>query len=142
MPTVEGFTPQVAWTTLYGFIALCVLFMLVYKVFDAIRNEIERRHKIREAQAPDLADKVSRKVIETLEPRFQEIERNLTKDTNRINEHEQVISKILNSQRDTKEGLVAICKTLLVIANYGNLGESDKVKEASDELTRYLADRL
>lgn len=142
MPNVEGFTPQVAWTTIYGIISICLLFMIVYKVYDAIRNEVERRRRQKEIHEPDLADKISKKVIEKLEPRFQEIEQKLSKDKDRLNSHEQLISKIEQSQSDTKDGLVAICKTLLVIMNYGSFGDSNKVKEASEDLTKYLAERL
>ena len=71
VPAIEGITPNDLWTTIYTILALCVLFIVVYKVFDAIRNELERRKRKKEAQAPDLADKISRKVIEKLEPRFQ-----------------------------------------------------------------------
>ena len=28
MPTVEGFTPNVLWTTVYGLLAMCILFMV------------------------------------------------------------------------------------------------------------------
>ena len=34
MPTVEGFTPGMLWTTVYGLLALCLLFMIGYRVYD------------------------------------------------------------------------------------------------------------
>jgi hypothetical protein len=140
MPTVEGLTPSVVWTTIYGIIGLCLLFMIIYKVFDAIRNEIERSRRMREMREPDLADRVSKKVLEDLEPRFQDIEKNLTKDKVRLDNHEKLINESMLSQKDTREGLIAICKTLLVIT--GSSDDPDKMKEAHDELMKYLACRL
>lgn len=142
MPTVESFTPQVLWTTIYGIIALCILFMIVYKVFDSIRNEVERKRKLKAAKEPDFADRVSKKVLENLEPRFQEIENNLSKDKSRLDNHEKLIAENHKTQQDTKDGLIAICKALLVITSKSSLEDEDKIKEAHDELTAYLAGRL
>ncbi len=143
VPAIEGITPNDLWTTIYTILALCVLFMVVYKVFDAIRNEIERRKRKKEAQAPDLADKISRKVIEKLEPRFQEIEKNLNKDKSRLDNHDLILSDMQAGQQDVRDGLVAVCKTLLVILSYGDFGQNSKeVKEATADLTNFLAGRL
>ena len=70
MPTVPEFTPGMLWTTIYGLLALCLLFMIGYKVYDAIHTINERRREKREASKPDFAEAVSQKVIEKLEPRF------------------------------------------------------------------------
>ena len=50
MPTVENFTPTVFWTTIYGMLALCILFMIVYKVYDAVVTIVERRKKKKESE--------------------------------------------------------------------------------------------
>lgn len=142
MQPIEGLTPGTLWTTIYGLIAICLIFMIVYNVYDAIYKINVRRKERKEAHAPDLADKVSKKILETLEPRFQEIERKLDMDKNRLDNHEGMISSMQETHRDTKEGLSAICKALLVITTYGNIGNNEKVKEASTELANYLADRL
>lgn len=142
MPTVENFTPELLWATIYGVIGLCILFMVVYKVYDAIRNEVERKRTARAAREPDLADRVSKKVLENLEPRFQEIEQNLARDKRRLDDHDALFVTTKQSQEDTKDGLIAICKTLLVITSAGDSANGDKLKEAHDELTKYLACRL
>lgn len=142
MPTVEGFTPQVLWTTIYGLVAICILFMIGYKVYDSIRNEIERKRKIKASKEPDFADRVSTKVLENLEPRFQEIEKNLTKDKLRLDNHEKLIADNQRSQQDTRSGLIAICKTLLVITSPDDSDNADKFKEAHAELMKFLAGRL
>ena len=144
MPTVENFTPAVLWTTLYGLFALCLLFMIVYKVYDAIRTIIKRREDKRSAEKPDFAEEVSRKVIEKLEPRFTKIEENLSKDKERLDNHELLISNIAKNQTYTKDGLAAICQYLMAIVQFGNIGEKDskELKEATAEMTRYLSSMI
>lgn len=143
MPTVENFTPTVFWTTIYGILALCVLFMIVYKVYEAIITIVERRKQRRASERPDFAEAVSQRVIEKLEPRFAEIERNLAKDKSRLDSHEMFISSMQQSQQDTRDGLVAICKYLMAITQFSNIGGNSKeMKEATAEMTQYLATRI
>lgn len=142
MPTVEGLTPSVTWTTLYGILAFCILFMVVFRVYDAIHTIVDRRRQRRESSAPDFAEKVSQKVIEKLEPRFKEIESNLEKDKRRLEGHEHLISDITEGQKNIHDGMVAMCKFLLVLTTYGNLGNSEKIKEANAELSKYLAEQM
>ena len=146
LPTVEGFTPSVIWTMIYGLICVGLLFLIVYKVYDAIHTIIKRHRERREAEKPDFADKVSRKVvdevIDKLEPRFLDIERKLEKDKNRLEAHEIIIENVKTSQTETRDGLRAICKFMLVISNYGDLGEDEKIKEAHADLQKFLAEKL
>lgn len=142
MPTVEGFTPGMLWTTVYGLLALCLLFMIGYRVYDAIHTIIERRRQKREAEKPDFAEAVSQKVIEKLEPRFQEIESNLGKDKQRLEAHEALISNIKDGQKEVHDGLRAICSFMLTISTYGNIGDNEQVRAASAELQKFLAEKL
>ena len=143
MPTVENFTPQVFWTTIYGFLALCILFMVVYRVYDAIRTIMERRRQRQEAQKPDFAEEVSQKVIDKLEPRFQKSEANLERDKVRLDNHDSIISEYKKTNQETRDGLVAICKYLMAIARYSNLDNNNpKMEEATEEMTDYLTKRI
>ena len=142
MPTVEGFTPDVLWTTIYGVVAIGLLFLIGYRVYDAIHTIIQRRKDRNEAQKPDFAEQVSQKVIEKLEPRFKEIEKNLGRDKQRLDNHERLISDAAKGQENLHAGLVAICKFLLVLSTYGNLGDNDKIKEGNAELMKYLAQQI
>lgn len=142
MPTVEGFTPQIAWYTLYGLFALALLFLIGFRVYDAIHTMAERRRQKKESEKPDFADKVSQKVVKELEPRLKEIEANLAKDKKRLETHEQLIMGMQSRQIEIHDGLSAICKFMLVISTYGNIGENEKVKEASAELQKFLAEKL
>jgi len=142
LPTVENFTPQVLWTTIYGMLALCLLFMIGYKVYDAIHTIIERRHKKKESEQPSFAEEVSQKVIDKLEPRFKEIEKNLAQDKKRLDNHESFIADMRQNSKEIRDGLAAICKFMLVISTYGNIGNNEKVEDAKVELQKYLAERL
>lgn len=142
MPTVEGLTPQIMWTSLYGIVAMGLLFLIGYRVYDAIHTILSRARQRHQSEKPDFADQVSQKVIEKLEPRFKEIEKNLAKDKNRLDSHESVLATLSSSQREVHDGLTAICKFMLVISTYGNIGTNEKVKDANAELQKYLAERM
>ena len=142
MPEIQGLTPAIVWITLAGIVGLCLIFIIGYNVYNAIHTIVERRKTRREAEKPDLADKISVKVMEKIEPRLKEIEDKLDKDKNRLDNHEKLIADVQNSQMDIKNGMVAICQTLVVIMNFGNLGDSKEVKEATSALQKYLAGKI
>lgn len=142
MPTVEGLTPEIIWYMFYGLIACGLLFLIGYRVYDAIHTMAERRRQKKEAEKPDFADKVSKKVIKDLGPRLEEIETNLTNDKKRLDAHELLITSMQSGQKEIHDGLSAIAKFMLVISTYGNIGSNEKVKEASAELQRFLAEKL
>jgi hypothetical protein len=53
-----------------------------------------------------------------------------------------VLATLNSSQREVHDGLTAICKFMLVISTYGNIGTNEKVKDANAELQKYLAERM
>ena len=142
MPTVEGLTPSVLWTTLYGFIALCLLLTIVLTLAEKLRHWRDYKKLRTEAAKPGLADEISRKVLSELEPRFEEIEDKLKSDKNRLDNHERLIREVDTTSRDIRSALRAYGKTMVVILNHGSFGESKEVKEAADALSTFLAERL
>ena len=142
MPTVEGLTPQIMWFTLYGFFAVCLLFLIGYRVYDAIHTLAERRRQKKASERPDFAEKVSKQLIKELGPRLEKIESNLEKDKKRLETHEQLITSMQSGQKDIHEGLSAIAEFMLVVTNYGNLGDSEEIKKASVDLQKFLAKKL
>ena len=74
MPTVEGLTPGTIWTTMYGLIAIGLLFLIGYRVYDAIHTIVERKKQHKEAEEPDFAEKVSQKGIFKLQSSCAESE--------------------------------------------------------------------
>lgn len=142
MPTVEGLTPQIMWYTLYGIFAVALLFLIGFRVYDAIHTLAERRRQRREAVKPDFAEKVAKQVIKDLSPRLEKIESNLEKDKKRLETHEQLISGMQTGQKEIHDGLSAIAKFLIVLSTYGNIGDHEKVKEATADLQKFLAEKL
>ena len=142
MPTVEGLTPQIIWYMLYGIFAVALLFLICFRVYDAVHTLTERRRQKKESAKPDFAEKVSKQVIKELGPRLEQIESNLEKDKKRLETHEQLISSMQSGQKDVHEGLSAIAEFMLVITNYGNLGDSEEIKKASVDLQKFLAKKL
>ena len=142
MPTVEGLTPAILWYMFYGLVACGLVFLIGFRVYDAIHTLAERRRQKKESEQPDFADKVSKKVIKELGPRLEKIESDLSKDKKRLETHEQLITGMQSGQREIHDGLSAIAKFMLVISTYGSIGDNEKVKEASTELQKFLAEKL
>ena len=142
MPTVEGLSPTILWYMMYGLFAMGLLFLIGFRVYDAIHTLAERRRQRKEAEKPDFAEQVSKKVVKELEPRLKEIESNLDKDKKRLETHEQLIAGMQTGQKEIHDGLSAIAKFMLVISNYGNIGDNEHVKEASVELQKFLAEKM
>lgn len=142
MPTVEGLTPAMLWYFMYALFAIGLLFLIGFRVYDAIHTLAERKKQRKESEKPDFAEQVSKKVVKELEPRLKEIEANLDKDKRRLETHEQLIAGMQNGQKEIHDGLSAIAKFMLVISNYGNIGDNEHVKEASVELQKFLAEKM
>ena len=142
MPTVEGLSPTILWYMMYGLFGMGLLFLIGFRVYDAILILAERKKQRREAEKPDFAEQVSKKVVKELEPRLKEIESNLAKDKKRLETHEQLITSMQNGQKEIHDGLSAIAEFMLVISTYGNIGNNERVKEASAKLQKFLVEKL
>lgn len=142
MPTVEGLTPEMIWTFMYVLIGFGLLFLIGFRVYDAIHVINERKRHKDESEKPDFAEKVSKKVIAELGPRLENIEDDLAKDKKRLELHELAISNMQTGQKDIREGLTAIAKFLLVINTYSDISQNDNVKKAASDLNDFLAEKL
>lgn len=149
VPNIEGLTPTILWTTMFGILCMAAVFLICFEVYKAVtfikdRKDKKRKEAIQrqEAQKPDFAKKVSREVIAELGPRLEEIEDNLQKDKKRLETHESLIAGMKESQDGIHEGLSAIAKFMLAISTYGGLESNDKMKEAHMELQKYLTEKL
>ena len=109
------------------------------------RREIrkqKRREEI-EAQQPDLADKVSKKVLSSLEPRLVAIEKDLKKDKSRLDNHELLLTGMQDSQKDVRKGFSALFNVILVASRIGSFnGTSPEMKSAINKMNEYLTGRL
>lgn len=139
MPAIEGFTPDMLWPALKVIVGLCALVVLG----DTVRNVFANAKKRKDAKRPELADEISEKVLEKLEPRFAEIDRKLANDKATIDGHTRQI-EALNLRTDNQDaGLRALCHGMLALLdNAEKCGNgSQEITDAKKSFTNYLADK-
>jgi len=142
LPEIGGLTPAILWYTVFGIIALGGL----YIEFDKLRQIKRRRAKekkedeathddsFREQLTNDIADKV----LEKLEPRFQEIDKKLDKDKERLEMHESSINNINAALGVIKEGVEVTCNALAEVLDHElHNGNEVPMERASAELRKY-----
>ena len=135
MPPIEGLTPEILWYTLIGLVGIGTLIILGDKVLDVFRKKKERENR------PDdiLADVISRKVLEKLEPRFQEIDRKLANDKLQIEDHTAKLSVQKRQIDEIEEGQRVMCRGVLAMLSHMINGDSSEaLKESQKEITDYL----
>ena len=104
---------------------------------------MKKRKEELEASQPDLADKVSKKVLSSLEPRLVAIEKDLKKDKSRLDNHDLILSGMQDSQKDVRKGFSALFNVILVASRIGSFnGESQEMKNAINKMNEYLTGRL
>lgn len=148
MPSIQGFTPDMLWTTMIVIIGICAVLATVYKVIEIFRKEKDfRAHQIRESAGTDnVAQEVTRQVVRDLEPRFEAIEREIEKvreklnvDKTRLDVQSESIHSVMISQRDIGEGFSAMCMALIAVLNHElHNGNADEMQKAADDLHIYL----
>lgn len=139
MPAIEGFTPDMLWTAMKVIVGLCALVVL----WDKVRDVFASAKKRKDAKRPELADEISEKVLEKLEPRFAEIDRKLANDKATIDGHTRQI-EALNMRTDNQDtGLRALCHGMLALLdNAEKCGNgSQEITDAKKSFTNYLADK-
>lgn len=139
MPAIEGFTPDMLWTAMKVVVGLCALVVL----WDKVRDVFASAKKRKDAKRPELADEISEKVLEKLEPRFAEIDRKLANDKATIDGHTRQI-EALNMRTDNQDtGLRALCHGMLALLdNAEKCGNgSQEITDAKKSFTNYLADK-
>lgn len=135
---IEGITPGALWTTLYVLLALCLIVITVYKVVEIIRKERERK----QARRPELADEISGKVLEKLEPRLAEIDRKLANDKALIDNHTRQIAAVEARQDAMERGQKAQCRGVLALLNHElHNGNSDEMERAQAGMNDYLIEK-
>lgn len=139
LPTIEGFSPDMLWTTLYVLVGIGALIVLADKVRSVFSGAKERKR----ARKPELADEISAKVIESLEPRFEEYDRKLANDKALLENHTRQIEAI-NRRTDSQDaGIRALCHGMAALLDNadkcGNAGE--EIKAAKKMFTDYLTDK-
>lgn len=147
MPELKGLTLDGVWQFLSYAVTIAVIFFGIYKGVCFVIDRREARKKKRreeiEAQQPDLADKVSKKVLSSLEPRLVSIEKDLKKDKSRLDNHELLLTGMRDSQKDVRKGFSALFNVILVASRIGSFnGASPEMKSAINKMNEYLTGRL
>lgn len=142
LQTIEGVTPGMLWTALIVLIAGAGLYVLYGKVRDTWHKQQEYK-QMQNDPGERLADDISEKVLQKLEPRFAEIDKKLANDKAVIESHTRQI-EALNKRVDSSEtGIRALCRGMLALLNNAKQrdGASEEINKATTEFTDYLADK-
>ena len=141
MQAIEGITPQALWTFLVVLVGLGSLVVLGDKVMDVWRNH-KARKEIKQGPEGKLADEISKKVMEKLEPRFAEIDRKLANDKALLDDHTKQLSTYDTRFSRQEEGQRALCRGVLALLSHEINGNSvDKCKEALEGIKTYLIEK-
>lgn len=139
LPTIEGFTPGMLWIFMVVLIGLAALFVLGYKVVDIVRKEIERKKERKEAEKPELADEISSKVIQLLEPRMSEIDRKLENDKSMLDMHTRQINALGTRTDKQESGILALSMGVLALINHTLYdGNADELTNAKTAINDYV----
>jgi uncharacterized protein HemX len=138
---IEGITPDMLWTALIVLVGVCGLIVLGDKVADVWRKH-KARKKIASGPESQLADEISKKVMEKLEPRFADIDRKFANDKQLLETHTRQIGD-MNKRVDSLEtGQKAQCRGILALLNHElHNGNSDEMVEAKKEIDNYLIEK-
>lgn len=147
MPEMKGLTLDGVWQFLCYAVTIFVIFLGIYKgicfIIDRRRDRIQKRREEIEAAQPDLADRVSKKVLSSLEPRLESIEKDLKKDKSRLDNHDLILSGLQDSQKTVRRGFSALFNVLIVASKIGSFNPNEpEMKAAISKMNDYLIDRL
>ena len=138
MQPIEGITPEMLWNFVLVVLGLCAVVVLVYKVVEIVRKERERKIQNQQLNGRDLTDEIANKVLAKLEPRFAEINRKLTSDKDRLDNHESTLKAIQKSNAVIRDGLRVSCEALTAVLDHElHNGNGDQMQKARDDLQKY-----
>jgi hypothetical protein len=141
LPAVEGLTPSILWYTIVGLVGIGALIVLVDKVADVFRKR-KARQALATTPSEAFAETVSEKVKESLEPRFQDIDRKLANDKLLIEDHTRKLAGQADQIDAIEKGNKVLCRGILALLSHEiNGNSSDKLAASRDEITNYLIDK-
>ena len=136
-PPIEGITPGMLWTFLGVLVGLAALYVLYGKV----RETYQKNKKMKDPENK-LADEISAKVMERLEPRFAEIDRKLANDKAAIDGHSRQMEMLAKRADGNDDGIKALSRGVLALLNHElHNGNSDELEHAQQTLNDYLIEK-
>lgn len=134
---IEGITPGMLWTFLGVLIGLAALYVLYGKV-----RETYAKNKRMKDPEKKLADEISARVLEKLEPRFSEIERKLANDKATLDGHTRQIEALATRTNGNEDGVKALSRGVLALLNHTlHNGNTDELEHAQQALNDYLIEK-
>lgn len=135
---IEGITPTMLWNFVLVLLGLCAVVILVYKVIEILRKEHERKVRREQLSGKDLTDEIADKVLAKLEPRFAEIDKKLSSDKNRLDNHEAALKDVGKSNKIIRSGMKVTADALAAVLDHElHNGNQDQMQKARDELQAY-----
>ena len=137
MQPIEGITSETLWTFLGVLVGLAALYVLYGKV-----RETYAKSKRMKDPENKLANDISAKVLEKLEPRFAEIDRKLSNDKALIDSHTRQIETLAVRVDNTEAGIKALSRGVLALLNHElHNGNTDELEHAQQLLNDYLIEK-
>ena len=142
LPAIEGITPGYLWIFAAVGVGLLTVALLVFKLVEFIQGQKDRKENRAKQQhardGKDFTDEVADKVLEKLEPRFAEIEKNLKRDKERIEIHEASINGMNATLGAVRDGMEVVTNALAAVLDFSlHNGNSDEMQKASAEQRKY-----
>ena len=135
---IEGITPTMLWNFVLVLLGLCAVVILVYKVIEIMRKEHERKVRREQLSGKDLTDEIADKVLAKLEPRFAEIDKKLSSDKDRLDNHEAALKDVGKSNKIIRSGMKVTADALATVLDHElHNGNTEQMQAASAELRKY-----
>ena len=142
MQPIEGITPDMIWTALIVILGFCAIWLLVFKVYESFQKIKQNRSINREMPREELANSISEKVLEKLEPRFQEIDRKLANDKETLDQHTRELNQQQGQIDEYERGQKVLCQGTLALLNHAiHDGNDDELVAAQKNLNTYLIEK-
>lgn len=141
MQPIEGITPDMLWTALIVLVGVGSLIVLGDKVADVWRKH-QARKQISSGPESKLADEISKKVLDKLEPRFADIDRKFANDKQLLEMHTRQIAEQGKRIDGLETGQKAQCRGVLALLNHElHNGNSDEMEAAKKGMDNYLIEK-
>lgn len=134
---IEGITPGMIWT----FVAVLVGLAALYVLYGKVRETYAKNKRMKDPEKK-LADEISARVLEKLEPRFAEIDRKLANDKATLDGHTRQIEALATRTNGNEDGVKALSRGVLALLNHTlHNGNTDELEHAQQALNDYLIEK-
>lgn len=135
---IEGITPSSLWTTVGVLLGLAGIAIVVFKIIEFYWKAKDRKDEHKQLDGKGVTDVIAEKVMAKLEPRLEDMEKKLTADKNRLDNHEASIRSLNSSIDSIKDGMQVTADALSAILDHElHNGNTDQMQKARDELQKY-----